>query len=427
MFTSAQIISIVVFVAVMALIATEKVHRTLAALAGALVLIVTGVIHYADGISHIDFNTIGVLLGMMLFVSVVKDSGLFEFMAIKAARVAEGNPWKIMVAFAIITAVLSALLDNVTTVLLVGPMTIVVCDILKVNPVPFFIVEVLSSNIGGTATLIGDPPNIMIGSAANMTFFDFIMVDTPAVIVIMAAIIVVFWFVFGRKLQVDAEAQAEIVKLNPRDYIRDAALFKKSLIMIGVVVVLFMIHGQLGLESSAIALAAACIMMLISKADLELLVFNVEWTTIGFFCGLFMVVGAMVETGVINMLADAIMAATNDNPLLMMFVILWASAIISAILDNIPFVATMIPVITTIGATGVDVVPLWWALSLGACLGGNGTLIGASANVVLASISSKEGHPISFMQFTKYGFPVMILTTAIAMVYLFVRYGIAMM
>ena len=426
MLTSAQIISIIVFVGVMALVASEKVHRCVAALAGALILIVTGVISFDTGISHIDFNTIGVLLGMMLFVSVVKESGLFEFAAIAAAKKAKGDPWRIMVAFILITAVLSAFLDNVTTVLLVGPMTLVVCKLLETNPVPYFVTEIMASNIGGTATLIGDPPNIMIGSKAGLTFFDFIANDAPAVIIILVVVIVVFKFVYGRKLDSSEEDRKKVMALEPKDHIRDLALFKKSLAMIALVVVGFMLHGQLGLDSSVIALSAACIMLLIGKADLELSVFSVEWTTIGFFCGLFMVVGALSETGVIAMLAQWLMSITNDNPLALMLVILWASAIISSILDNIPFVATMIPIITAIGATGVDVSSLWWALSLGACLGGNGTLIGASANVVLSSISTKEGYPITFMDFTKEGMPIMLLTVAVATVYCIVRYAPAL-
>lgn len=427
MFTTAQIISILVFVGVMVLVASEKVHRCIAALAGALILIVTGVISFDTGISHIDFNTIGVLLGMMLFVSVVKESGLFEYAAIAAAKKADGDPWRIMVAFILITAVLSAFLDNVTTVLLVGPMTLVVCKLLEINPVPYFVTEIMASNIGGTATLIGDPPNIMIGSKAGLTFFDFIANDTPAVIIILAVVIFAFKFIYGRKLDSSEEDRKKVMALEPKDHIRDLALFKKSLVMIAVVVAGFMLHGQLDLDSSVIALSAACIMLLIGKADLELSVFSVEWTTIGFFCGLFMVVGALSETGVITMLAQWLMSITNDNPLALMLVILWASALISAILDNIPFVATMIPIITAIGATGVDVSSLWWALSLGACLGGNGTLIGASANVVLSSISTKEGYPITFMDFTKEGMPIMLLTVAVATVYCVLRYGLALM
>lgn len=427
MFTTPQIIAIVVFVGVMALVASEKVQRTIAALAGAMILIIAGVLDFEAGIHHIDFNTIGVLLGMMLFVSVVKTSGLFEFAAIKSAKIAKGDPWKIMIAFCLITAVLSALLDNVTTVLLVGPMTIVVCDLLEINPIPYFLTEIMSSNIGGTATLIGDPPNIMIGSAANLSFFDFVAVDTPAVIIIMAASIVLFKFMYGRKMAVTPENAQKVIALEPNDYIRDLKLFKQSIVMIVLVAIFFFLHGTLHLESSVIALSAACIMLLISRADIEECVFSVEWTTIGFFCALFMVVGGLADTGVITMLANWIVDITGGNPLVMMIVIIWASAIISAILDNIPFVATMIPVIAAIETTGIDVIPLWWALSLGACLGGNGTLIGASANVVLTSISGRNGHPISFMDFTKVGFPVMIFTVAIATVYMFVRYGIAML
>ena len=427
MFTTPQIIAIVVFVVVMALVASEKVQRTIAALAGAMVLVITGVISFDTGIHHIDFNTIGVLLGMMLFVSVVKQSGLFEFTAIKAAKIAKGNPWRIMVAFVLITAVLSALLDNVTTVLLVGPMTIVVCDLLEVNPVPYFLTEIMASNIGGTATLIGDPPNIMIGSAANLSFFDFVAVDTPAVVIILIAVIFIWKIQYGRKMTVSPENQAKVMELEPKDYIRSSRLFKQSIAMIVIVAVMFFAHGALHLESSVIALSAAAIMLLISRADIEECVFSVEWTTIGFFCALFMVVGGLAETGVINMLANWIVDITGGNPFIMMIVILWASAIISAILDNLPFVATMIPVIAAIEATGMDVIPLWWALSLGACLGGNGTLIGASANVVLTSISARNGHPISFMQFTKEGFPMMLVTVAIAMVYMIVRYGLPML
>jgi len=422
MFTTAQIISIVVFIAVMALVASEKIHRAVAALAGAMVLILTGVITFDSGINHIDFNTLGVLVGMMLFVSVVKTSGLFEFMAIKTAKVAKGDPWRIMVGFILITALLSALLDNVTTVLLVGPMTLVVCDMLEIDPVPYFITEIMASNIGGTATLIGDPPNIMIGSAAGLSFFDFLAVDTPAVIFVLIAVILAFRAVYGRKMQASAENEQTVMALQPKDYIKDRSLFHKSIIMILFVVVAFMLHGQLGLDSCVVALTAACVMILISRADLEECVKGVEWTTIGFFCGLFMVVGALVDTGVIGMLADWIMDVTADNPLAMMLVIMWVSALFSAVLDNIPFVATMIPVIAAIGATGVDVTAMWWALSLGACLGGNGTLIGASANVVLSSISTREGHPITFASFTKVGFPMMILTMVVATIYMLIRF-----
>lgn len=416
--STVQIISIVVFVVVMALVVSEKIHRALAALLGAVALLIIGVIDFETGLESIDFNTLGVLCGMMMFVSVVKESGLFEFVAIKSAKICKGDPWKIMVAFAVITAVFSAFLDNVTTVLLIGPMTIMLCRTLKIDPVPFLIVEILSSNVGGTATLIGDPPNIMIGSEAGITFAEFIRYDAPAVLVAMVALMVIAFFLYGRKLSVNEKDKLEVMGLSAKDAIRDHALFDKSIVMIVLVAVAFMLHGVFNLETSVIALTAAAIMTLISKRDLEVAIEGVEWGTIGFFLGLFMVVGGMEHTGVIEMLGYAIVDITGGDVVLMMIIILWASAVLSAILDNIPFVATMIPILLVMETTGIDVYPLWWALSLGACLGGNGTLVGASANVVLSGIANKEGYNISFMGFTKVAFPVMIVTVAIATVYL---------
>ena len=419
-----QLFAVAVFLIVMAVIISEKLHRAAVSLAGGILLILSGIISFDEGIEAIDFNTLGILRGMMLFVAVVKESGLFEYMAIKAAKFAKGDPWRIMMAFMIITAVFSAFLDNVTTVLLVGPMTITICQILRTNPVPFLMTEILSSNIGGTATLIGDPPNIMIGSAANFRFIDFILVDAPIVIIIMAIIILLFRFVYGRKLSVTDEAKAEILELNENSAIKDRVLFKKSVIMIFIVVFAFMFHGALGLESCEIALAAGIIMILLGRANFEEAVHNVEWPTLLFFIGLFVVVGAMEATGVISMFANIIMNLTGDHLILTMLLILWVSALLSAILDNIPFVATMIPLVMAMEASGMNVTPIWWAISLGACLGGNGTLIGASANVVLSGISDKNGYPITFVQFLKIGMPIMIISVALASVYLLLRFGI---
>ena len=417
-----QIVSIAVFVIVMVAIMTEKLHRSLAAIVGAMLVLALHVLPFDAAMEHIDFNTLGVLLGMMLFVSVVKLSGMFEFLAIKAARLAKGEPWKVMLLFVLLTAVLSAFLDNVTTVLLIGPMTLTVCKLLDVNPIPFFMTEILASNIGGTATLIGDPPNIMIGSAAWFTFFDFILYDAPAVVIILAAVLVVFYFLYGRKMQVNEEHRARIMELDEHAMIKNKRLLKQSYVMIGLVVVGFMAHGALGLESSVIALGAAGIIMLISGESIEEALANVEWTTLAFFAGLFVIVGAMAETGVIEMLAHALIDATGGNVFVTMLVLLVGSAVISSFLDNIPFVATMIPILLAMESTGMDVTPLWWAVSLGACLGGNGTLIGASANVVLSDISKKNGHEITFVQFLKTGFPIMLLTVVIAGLYLVVRF-----
>nr|WP_297279148.1 ArsB/NhaD family transporter [uncultured Butyricicoccus sp.] len=419
-----EIISIVIFLAVMAAIISEKVHRAAASIAGAVLLLVTHVLTVESAMEHVDVNTIGVLVGMMLFVAVVKNSGLFEYIAIKSAKLTHGRPWAIMAVFTIITAVLSAFLDNVTTVLLVGPMTIAITSILKVNPVPFLMTQILASNMGGTATLIGDPPNIMIGSEAGLSFADFIINTAPVVVVILAVSLLCFYFMFGRKMQVEDSAMKAVMELDERRAIKNKPLMIKSIVMIVLVVIGFVFHASLGMESCTIALLAAVIMLLIGKQDTEEIILGVEWSTILFFIGLFIVVGGMEETGVIDQLANLLIGMTNGNLVLTMLIILWISAVVSAFLDNIPFVATLIPMILAIQSEGgMDVAPLWWALSLGACLGGNGTLIGASANVVLSGISNKNGYPITFMSYLKVGFPMMILSVVIAMGCLLLRFA----
>ena len=419
-----EIISIVIFLLVMIAIISEKVHRAAASMAGAVILLVTQVLTVDSAIEHVDVNTIGVLVGMMLFVAVVKNSGLFEYVAIKSAKLTHGKPWAIMAVFAIITAVLSAFLDNVTTVLLVGPMTLAITSILKVNPVPFLLTQILASNMGGTATLIGDPPNIMIGSEAGLGFADFILNTAPIVVIIMAVSLLCFYFMFGRKMKVAEESMKAVMELDEKRAIKDKSLMTKSIIMIALVVVGFMFHSSLGMESCTIALLAAVIMMLNGKQDVEDVILGVEWSTILFFIGLFVVVGGMEETGVIDQLASLLIGMTGGNMVMTMLIILWVSAIVSSFLDNIPFVATLIPMILAIQAeSGMDVTPLWWALSLGACLGGNGTLIGASANVVLSGISNKNGYPITFMSYLKVGFPMMILSIVLSMVYLLLRFA----
>ncbi len=421
-FTTPQIISIVIFIVVFALIISEKIHRTTAALAGAVVLILTGIVSFDVGMEHIDFGTLGVLAGMMIFVAVVKQSGIFEYLAIRTAKIAKGNPWMIMVLFCLITAVLSAFLDNVTTVLLIGPVTFTVCKMLEMSPVPYFIVEIMASNIGGTATLIGDPPNIMIGMQANLSFLDFIVYNGPAVLLVMIAAIAMFYVLYGKNLSASSEKQASIMTLHAHEAIQDKKLFNKSVVMIVVVALAFMLHSVIGVEPSVVALTAAAIMLIISSADVEHVLLDVEWATIGFFAGLFIVVGGLSETGVIEMMANGLIALTGGDIMVTIIVLVWASAIISSFLDNIPMVATLIPIILAMESTGIDVMPYWWAISLGACIGGIGTLIGASANVVLAGISGRYGHPITFMEYTKVGFPLMIIFTAISCVYLVLRF-----
>ena len=417
-----QIIAIVVFVVVMVAVVTEKVHRALAAVVGAMVLLILHVLPFDAAMEHVDFNTLGVLLGMMLFVAVVKLSGIFEYLAIKCARLAKGNPWHVMIMFVCLTAVLSALLDNVTTVLLIGPMTITVCRLLDIDAVPFFLAEIMASNIGGTATLIGDPPNIMIGSAAGYSFVDFVLYDTPAALLSLVVMLALFYLMFGRKLHVDDAHKNALAGLDEREEIKNPILLRQSVIMIILVVVGFMVHGSLGIESCVVALTAAGILMLISGERIEEALAHVEWTTLVFFAGLFIIVGALSEVGVIGMLAQALIDVTGGSTFVAMLVLLFASAIVSSFLDNIPFVATMIPILLSMEATGMDVAPLWWAVSLGACLGGNGTLIGASANVVMSDISRKNGHVITFAHFFKVGFPTMLATVAVSAIYLIVRF-----
>lgn len=407
----------------MGVIISEKLHRAVVAVAGAIILVLLGVLNLETSVSYIDYNTIGLLIGMMLFVAVVKHSGLFEYLAVKSAKIAKGDPWRMMIIFIVITALLSGLLDNVTTVLLVGPMTFAITKEMGLNPVPYIFTQILASNIGGTATLIGDPPNIMIGSATGLTFMDFLVNDGLIIIFVLIATIIGFYFVYGKKLNATPEAMAKVMALDEKALIKDKALLIKSIILIILIVAAFVLHSVIHVESSIIALAGASIMMIIGRQSFETIVQDVEWPTIIFFVALFIVVGGMQETGVIDMFADVIIDATGGRTVLTMLIILWVSALLSSTLDNIPFVAAMIPLIAAMGDAGMDVMPLWWALSLGACLGGNGTIIGASANVVLTGVSAKHGYPITYMQFLKIGFPMMIMSIVICTVYMLIRYA----
>lgn len=419
-----KIIAVAVFLIVILLIITERVHRTAAAMAGAVVLILTGVMSAEKALSYIDFNTIGVLVGMMIFVAIVRQSGMFEYIAVRAAKAVHGDPWKIMVAFTLITAVLSAILDNVTTVLLVGPMSIAIARMLKIDPVPFLMGQILASNVGGTATLIGDPPNIMIGSAAHLSFMDFLENTGFTVLFILVVLILLMKIVYEKKIELGTVDTGAIEKLDPSKSITNRALMRKGIIVLICVIIGFMFHDKLGIESSVIALTAAAVMLVIGREDVDQAIQDVEWTTILFFMSLFVVVGGLTETGIIKELASKIIDATNGHPMVTMLVLLWASALLSSILDNIPFVATLIPLILAMQADGMDVTSFWWAISLGACLGGNGTMIGASANVVLSDISTKHGYPITFKSYLKVGMPFMLLSIVISTVFLVVKFDI---
>lgn len=419
-----EVIAIIVFVVVIGLIISEKVNSAAAALAGAMALVVTGVMSAHKALSYIDFNTIGLLVGMMVLVAIIRQSGLFEYVAIKAAKMVHGDPWKIMIAFILLTAVLSGILDNVTTVLLVGPMTIAIAKMLEINPVPFLMTQILASNAGGTATLIGDPPNIMIGSAANLSFMDFLKNTGIAVVLVIIFMIVMMHFVYKKEIEVEGLDTSKIMNLDPDKSITDKPLLIKGVVVIVLVILGFIFHDQIGMDTSVIALTAAAVMLIIGGVNVDNAIQDVEWTTIAFFMALFVVVGGLTETGVIKQVAAVIIERTAGHPVMMMLILLWASALLSSFLNNIPFIATLIPLVLALKADGMDAEPLWWAISLGACLGGNGTMIGASANVVLSDISTKHGYPITFKSYLRVGMPFMLGSVFISMVFLLVKYAI---
>lgn len=419
-----EVIAIIVFVVVIGLIISEKVNSAAAALAGAMALVVTGVMSAHRALSYIDFNTIGLLVGMMVLVAIIRQSGLFEYVAIKAAKMVHGDPWKIMIAFILLTAILSGILDNVTTVLLVGPMTIAIAKMLEINPVPFLMTQILASNAGGTATLIGDPPNIMIGSAANLSFVDFLKNTGLAVALVIVFMIVMMRFVYKKEIEVEGLDTSKIMNLDPDKSITDKPLLIKGVVVIVLIILGFIFHDQIGMETSVIALTAAAVMLIIGGVNVDNAIQDVEWTTIAFFMALFVVVGGLTETGVIKQVAAVIIERTAGHPVMMMLILLWASALLSSFLNNIPFIATLIPLVLALKADGMDAEPLWWAISLGACLGGNGTMIGASANVVLSDISTKHGYPITFKSYLRVGMPFMLGSVFISMVFLLVKYAI---
>ena len=405
-------LAITIFIVAYALIISEKVHRTIVGIFGAMLMIMFGILSQETAIHHIDFNTLGLLMGMMIIVNITAETGLFNFLAIWAAQKVKAQPMKLLLALATLTAVCSALLDNVTTVLLTVPVTFSITSQLKVDVKPFLMAQILASNIGGTATLVGDPPNIMIGSAVGLSFMDFILnLAAPAAIIFIVTTFILE-FLYGKGLHTTPELQAKVMSLKPAKQISDPALLKRCLFV---------------LESATAAMFGAGLLLLLTftrdEEKIAKVLSKIEWLAIFFFAGLFILVGALVETGVIKMLAAEAMAITQGSVESTAILILWMSAIASAFVDNIPFVATMIPLIKDMGAMGItNLDPLWWSLALGACLGGNGTLIGASANVVVASLAAQHGQQISFLGFMKVAFPCMILSIIISTGYVYLRY-----
>ena len=420
-------VAVAIFVAAYALIISEKVHRTIVGIVGAMLMIIFGIISQETAIHHIDFNTLGLLMGMMIIVNITSETGLFNFLAIWSAKKVKAQPVKLLVALSLLTAVCSALLDNVTTVLLTVPITFNIAAQLKVDVKPFLMAQIISSNIGGTATLVGDPPNIMIGSAVGLNFMDFIYNLTPPAIFIFAVTIAIMLIMYGSKLHTQQELQDKVMRLNEYSQITDPVLLKKCLGVLAVTMSMFVMHGALHLETATAALTGAGLLLLVTYSHNEEMIAKIlskiEWLAIFFFAGLFVLVGALVETGVIKMLAAEAIKVTNGSVPATAILILWMSAIASAFIDNIPFVATLIPLIKDMGEMGLsNLEPMWWSLALGACLGGNGTLIGASANVVVASMAAQRGKPISFISFMKTAFPLMILSIIISTAYVWFRY-----
>ncbi len=416
-------LSIVIFLLAYVFIIIEKVHRSVVVWVAAALVIFLGVISQAKAIEAIDFNTLWLLIGMMVIVGITRKSGVFEYIAIKSAKLARGNPLYIMVILALVTALASALLDNVTTVLLMVPVTFAITDRLEISPLPFLFTEILASNIGGTATLIGDPPNIMIGSATGLGFMDFINNLALPAIIILIVTIACLHLIFRRDLVADEDKIARVMELDEREFIKEWAILKKSLLVLGLTMLGFILHQYLHLESATIALAGAGLLLLVTKVEPEEALLSVEWPTIFFFAGLFVIVGGLEVNGVIDLVAREALAITGDSPFRTGMLVLWLSAVGSAFVDNIPFVATMIPLLQSIGEmTAMPMESVWWSLALGSCLGGNGTLIGASANVIVAGLAERYGNTIRFLDFMKLGFPLMILSIILSAIYLYMRF-----
>jgi Na+/H+ antiporter NhaD/arsenite permease-like protein len=422
------------FVITYAVVMTEHINRAIIALVAAGVMIIAGVLNQEEALRGVDFNTLGLLTGMMVIVAITRKSGVFQYLAIWSAKRVKADPWGILVMLSLVTAIASALLDNVTTVLLIAPITLLITEELRVKPYPYLFSMIFASNIGGTATLIGDPPNIMIGSATGLTFNDFVYNLLPLVVVVMAVTLLPIYWIWGRHLKAAAEDRQRVMDFDEREAITDTRLLKQSLSVIAMVMLAFVLAHPLGLEAATIAMFGAAALLLLHNfthhadeqaKNVHSAFTEVEWVTIFFFVGLFIVVHGLEVTGLLKLLAEEVLQFTGGDLSATAMVILWASAVLSAVVDNIPFVATMIPIIESMAPTfggGDKLLPLWWSLSLGACLGGNGTLVGASANLVVAGFAERAGQPIRFLPFTLMAFPLMLLSIIMSSLYLYLRY-----
>jgi Na+/H+ antiporter NhaD/arsenite permease-like protein len=419
--TPTAIAGIAIFVATYALIATERIHKTIAAMAGGVAMILLGIVSQERAFEEIDFNVIFLLAGMMILAAIIRKTGVFGWLAVRAARLAGGDPYRVLVVLSLITAIASAFLDNVTTVVLVGPITLFLAARMGLSPFPFIVSEILASNIGGASTLIGDPPNILIGSAAGLDFADFLVHMTPLAAILLAVYLVAAKWLFRGQLVLDEERRESLLALDERSMISDPKLLRQSLLVLGATLVGFVVHGIVHIEPATIALAGAVALMVVAREDPHEVLREVEWPTLFFFIGLFMLVAGVIEIGLVDAVAELIRNVTGGVLAPTTILVMWASAILSGVIDNIPYTATMIPVVAQL-SSGHETDALWWGLAIGADLGGNATIIGASANVILASMSEREGHRISFGAFLRYGLTVTLGSMLIATVYVWVRY-----
>lgn len=430
---SPLLVSLAIFVITYAVIVTEKINRAIVALLGAGLMIFSGVLHQSEAFAGIDLNTIGLLTGMMVIVAITQKSGVFQYVAVVAAKSVKADPWGLMVMLSVVTALFSALLDNVTTVLLIAPVTLLITDALKLKPYPYLFALIFASNIGGSATLIGDPPNIMIGSATGLGFNDFFLNLAPLALVVFILTLIPFYLIWGRKLYAAPEDRAQVMAFDADQAITDPRLLKRSLAVIVLVILGFMLAHVIGQEPATIAMFGAALLLLLRVWDqngedqshaVQRGFAEVEWVTIFFFVGLFVVVAGVEKAGALKLLAQQLMELTGGDFTATTFIILWVSAIASALVDNIPFVATMIPVIHSMAPSfGTENInTLWWSLALGACLGGNGSLVGASANLVVAGFAERAGQPIRFLPFMLMAFPLMLVSIAVSSIYLWLRY-----
>jgi len=413
--------AIAIFAVALALIASERADRTKVALAGAVAVLVTQTIEQHVAIEAIDWNTLGLLAGMMLMVKITEPTGVYTWLAIKAGQLSGGRPLWVVVSLAGTTALLSAFLDNLTTVLLMVPITFLLADALDIDPIPLVVIEILVSNVGGTATLIGDPPNILIAGATGLSFMAFIANLAPAAIVTFAVITAGLYLAFRRRLQVAPEARERVMELDARRSIEDMGELKRTVPVLVGTILLFFAHQALHIEPATVAMTGATVMLFLSRQRLDESLAGIEWPTLFFFIGLFVLVGALEETGAIDEVAEAIASVTAGNRTAELMGIAWASAIGSAVVDNIPFTAAMIPVVESLQADGGDDA-YWWALALGACFGGNATLVAAAANVAAAGMAERAGRPIGFLFFLRVGVPVTMVSMVIATAYIGLRY-----